>query len=392
MLRTSSLSSTSIVRCERCGHESDIQFRYCAMCGVKLPLEAPSSPPAGISKKLDRPAIEEQVSSVNGEARHEVSEPFLLAPDDINARLAYLLEDDLPESHWGRPLVLLLMLIGISVAGWHWHEQLRTYVASHLTQHPNNQAEQVGTAESPGSETGAGTPNNTGANDKPMTAVGDLSVTTAQNSGAVGVEPHSIVPAGAQNAALIQNAATGPAAQDDAAPASSAPSAPSPSNPQLATAAPIATAAPAPDPSEPTGGAVQAAGQDVANAKQEAPASASATKKSPPHVEQAAGALTDAGQLEAQGEKYLNGTGVPTNCNLARRDLQAAAAHGSVKAKRVLGTMYAAGHCVGRDLPLAYRWFAKALRQDTTNDGLSQDLQVLWTQMTVEERQIAIRR
>jgi TPR repeat protein len=86
----------------------------------------------------------------------------------------------------------------------------------------------------------------------------------------------------------------------------------------------------------------------------------------------------------------LNRTGVPTNCNLARRDLQAAAAHGSVKANRVLGTMYAAGHCVGRDLPLAYRWFAKALREDPNNDGLSQDLQVLWTQMTVEERQIAM--
>ncbi len=31
------------------------------------------------------------------------------------------------------------------------------------------------------------------------------------------------------------------------------------------------------------------------------------------------------------------------------------------KAQTLLGAMYATGHCVGRDLPNAYRWFAKAL-------------------------------
>ena len=51
--------------------------------------------------------------------------------------------------------------------------------------------------------------------------------------------------------------------------------------------------------------------------------------------------------------------------------------------------MYATGHCVGRDLPAAYRWFARALREDPQNSRISADLQVLWRQMTPEEKQLA---
>ena len=40
--------------------------------------------------------------------------------------------------------------------------------------------------------------------------------------------------------------------------------------------------------------------------------------------------------------------------------------------------MYATGHCVGRDLPTAYRWFARALHQEPQNSRISADLQVLW--------------
>jgi TPR repeat protein len=53
--------------------------------------------------------------------------------------------------------------------------------------------------------------------------------------------------------------------------------------------------------------------------------------------------------------------------------------------------MYATGHCVTRDLPTAYRWFARALRQDPANKRVQQDLEVLWRQMTPDERQAALR-
>jgi TPR repeat protein len=66
--------------------------------------------------------------------------------------------------------------------------------------------------------------------------------------------------------------------------------------------------------------------------------------------------------------------------------------HGNSKAQTVLGTMYATGHCVGRDLPSAYRWFARALHEEPQNSRISADLQVLWRQMTPQEKQLATNR
>jgi TPR repeat protein len=95
--------------------------------------------------------------------------------------------------------------------------------------------------------------------------------------------------------------------------------------------------------------------------------------------------------LEAQGEKYLYGNGVPENCARARTNLLAAAQHSNAQAQSVLGTMYATGHCATRDLPTAYRWFGRSLRQDPKNSRIEQDLRVLWNQMTPDERQLALR-
>jgi TPR repeat protein len=93
--------------------------------------------------------------------------------------------------------------------------------------------------------------------------------------------------------------------------------------------------------------------------------------------------------LEAQGEDYLYGHGVHADCGRAGKSLLAAAAQSSVKAQSVLGTMYATGHCVTRDVPVAYRWFAKASRQEPRNVRIQRDLEVLWQQMTPEEREAA---
>ena len=95
--------------------------------------------------------------------------------------------------------------------------------------------------------------------------------------------------------------------------------------------------------------------------------------------------------LEAEGERYLYGTESPANCARAQRDLLAAAERSNAKGESVLGAMYATGHCVPRDLPLAYRWFAKALRQDPDNARFEGDVQILWNQMTPDERQTAMR-
>jgi TPR repeat protein len=93
--------------------------------------------------------------------------------------------------------------------------------------------------------------------------------------------------------------------------------------------------------------------------------------------------------LYVQGQRYLYGNGVAPNCDLALKSLLSSASRQNSKAQSTLGAMYSTGHCVTRDLPTAYRWFAKALHQDPNNTRLEQDLSVVWKQMTPGERQSA---
>jgi len=95
--------------------------------------------------------------------------------------------------------------------------------------------------------------------------------------------------------------------------------------------------------------------------------------------------------LGSEGEKYLYGDGVPSDCERARKDLLAAARHLSARAQSDLGTMYATGHCATRDLPLAYRWFARAQRQSPVGrQTIAEDMKGLWEQMSPEERRLAV--
>lgn len=71
--------------------------------------------------------------------------------------------------------------------------------------------------------------------------------------------------------------------------------------------------------------------------------------------------------------------------------LKAASAKSNPKARSTFGTMYATGHCVSRDLPTAYSWFALALHADPNNQVLEKDLNEVWSQMTPSERQVAIK-
>jgi hypothetical protein len=92
-----------------------------------------------------------------------------------------------------------------------------------------------------------------------------------------------------------------------------------------------------------------------------------------------------------KGEAYLYGRGVPENCDEAVKSLKEASAKSNAKARSAFGTMYATGHCVPRDLPTSYQWFAMALHADPNNQILEKDLSAIWNQMTPPERQSAMR-
>jgi len=338
------------VRCEQCGFESDSRYRFCGMCGAKLPPPPPSSEPA-----VAKPVSREPTRPVSGPS-------FLGLADEPASPGAYLLEDEMSQRHWGRSLVLLMILGGLGAAGWHWRGEVREYVVARLAQRSSsNQSEQArspaASMSTSASEVAPGVPSAPDtSSEKPKTGVGDMPATpsaTAQTA----TPPVS-------SAANSEQPSTAPAAPPAQTQASA--------TPPPAALAPSGTA-------------------ETATADKEAPkAESAATRKS--NVNEASAASTGADQLEAEGERYLYGTGVAANCSRAERDLQAAADQGSSKADSVLGTMYATGHCVSRDLPLAYRWFAMALKRDPSNARLQDDLRVLWNQMTPDERQLAMRR
>ena len=195
---------------------------------------------------------------------------------------------------------------------------------------------------------------------------------------------------------------TGAAAQPDSAPAGS--DKPEASDPAAAAqgqapppSAPVATAAPsgadsASQPDQPPSTDQRQPGDSTS--KTDAAKPDASPKSGPENAAAVKGSKVRAPAtdvLEAEGEKYLYGNGVRENCGRARKDLLAAAQHSSAKAENVLGTMYATGHCATRDLPTAYRWFGRSMRQDPGNTRIEQDLKVLWNQMTPEERKLALR-
>ena len=107
-----------------------------------------------------------------------------------------------------------------------------------------------------------------------------------------------------------------------------------------------------------------------------------ATKPAPPPADQG-----DA--LFKKGQSYLYARGGGEDCPNALKYLKMASEQSHAKARSMMGTMYATGHCVPRDLPSSYRWFASALRVDPNNAILEKDLSAVWNQMTPPERQLA---
>jgi hypothetical protein len=250
-------------------------------------------------------------------------------------RAEYLLQDEPGGTHWGRLAVLLVLLVAIAGSGWHWREPVRAWIS--------RAAKTPAATQAP--DTSATTP---------VTARADT--TPASNPPAVQQAP----------------------ANDDGKPGMTAPA------PTMGASDQTTTPQPSP------------AATDAAKREPE-PQEAQAPVKKKPELKHAASRMefktpaknVSAEVLEVQGEDYLYGHGVQPDCGRAGKSLLAAAAQSSVKAQSVLGTMYATGHCVTRDVPVAYRWFAKASRQDPGNIRIQRDLEVLWTQMTPAERDLA---
>jgi hypothetical protein len=273
-----------------------------------------------------------------------------------------------------RVVLLIVLLAALAGAGW-WTYGYLDNAESRKSQVATNAGK---TAVTP-SET-QNEPPNTSANNSPSVVSNVPQNNVPQNSAPQSNGP-SATPSG-QNAFPSPDAGSSPVPPPSAAvpetPSQNATTSPDTS---AAVTAPRTKAAAEPPPVAP-----RVAMGDKTAAKPQ-PRATPARALKPPEP-----AAADTGTADFQkGEAYLYGRGAPESCDQAVKYLKSASAKSNAKARSAFGTMYATGHCVARDLPTSYLWFAMALRVDPNNQILEKDLSAIWNQMTPPERQLATR-
>jgi hypothetical protein len=262
-------------------------------------------------------------------------------------------EPEQPKTGGRRTLLLVALLAALGGAAW-W--TYTNYLGATEGRKPEPSASSVGEATAEKRSTQAGTQ--------------DAAPAPAAGSSQAAV-PSAAVPGGRVPESQTENASAGPDAARKTADSEAKPA---------AEAKPV-TPAPVAQPK-------------TANTKT-APADKRAATREPGVTTAKASASTstaDTGDADfRKGEAYLYGRGAGENCAEAVKYLKAASAKSNAKARSAFGTMYATGHCVQRDLPTSYLWFALALREDPNNQILEKDLSAIWNQMTPPERQMATR-
>lgn len=354
--------------CPRCLENNPESYRFCGMCGSALPSLKPATepvggrtsekrtpPPSAPSEAKPQPADRAQPGisgpSLVGLNQPSVNQPSVNRPgasppnadslyDTAFSSMDSYFETSERKPAWRRILLTLIIVAALGGVAWWKYGSLEWW---------------------------------RGGNQPASTQPTDSGAATA---GQPPAEPETKNPAAAARVA--------PSAQpsEAATPGGEKSSTPS------ATASPSANVPAAAKPAEKAEPPRTAA----AAAKKSATAPRlSATAKTRADAEKAAKAAAPASgdALFRKGEAYLYGRGVAKSCDQAIKYLKQAADQSSAKARSAFGTMYATGHCVPRDLPTSYRWFAQALRVDPNNQVLEKDLSGVWNQMTPPERQLA---
>ena len=361
------------VKCTHCGYDNSPEYRFCGMCGASL------AHPAAIETAPVKDAPRPSPRSGNGHSENVHGPSFLGLAEDPKVEFHYLYEDEQPKSRVG---LILMLFIAIGAAGYlGWQSKHNGFPFNRIGgsgQQTSASSSEVAPASNPDQQTHI---------DKPMTGAGEVLPTepdqNAQNQNSKGPTEKDIPP---QNGGTAQNANSqqnGTPQQNQAAPQNASSAGNTAEN---ASEKQNAAADNAPEKTE-EASATPPPGVAKASRVAKEPTRPRAVKPSPVNPSQVA--TSPDAELEQSGERYLYGNGVPQNCARAETSLRIAATHGNSKAQTVLGTMYATGHCVGRDLPSAYRWFARALHQEPQNTRISADLQVLWRQMSPQEKQLA---
>jgi hypothetical protein len=361
------------VICPKCGEDNADNFRFCGMCGAVLEPRVPAGAPRVLTAREGGTPLAVTIPANPPRARTEkqqvepISGPSLLGlgsqptldtlRDKAFSGSDPLFEVEEPRTG-GRKILLLLLLAALGAAGW-W--TYTNYIAigqqepavSHprATLPPSSSVRPV-----PSQPQATGTANSNPAPTNP---------TASETSSQAAPSQTAETPAA--------KAKTNPEGKDDTGETAA----------EAGTSDKKGKEAAEAETPEPAGKAAAPAKADRRASMRE---SGKATRASrvvapPPAV---------SGDAEfRKGEAYLYGRGVRENCDAAIKSLKLASAKLNPRARSAFGTMYATGHCVPRDLPTSYSWFALALRADPNNQILEKDLRAIWNQMTPPERQLA---
>lgn len=354
------ISRSTAVICPKCGEDNADNFRFCGMCGAVLERATPASGPKvervredSIPAALTIPAnpprarSEKVVEPISGPSVLGLGQPTLDSLRDKAFSGSHTFFEAEEPKTGGRKLVLLLLLAALGAAAW-W--TYTNYVAIGKSKKQEAAVSNPETNQLPAEK--SATPQPAGE---------------AKSADATPVNP-------------------APSAET---PAPAAENPPAKANVNLESKPDTAATAPAakPDLAEK---AVEAA--PPAATKAERRASMRDKRRAALAAKAAVPPAADTGEADfRKGEAYLYGRGATENCDQAVKYLKTASGKLNARARSTFGTMYATGHCVPRDLPTSYSWFALALRVDPNNQILEKDLSAVWNQMTPPERQLATR-
>ena len=408
-----------LVICPHCGENNPDNYKFCGMCGANLLSASPASekPAAKASIETSKAArtqgmafsrmeprggarpdtltIDELRPAVTTES-HKIDEPVqpiagpsLLGlnqptPETIRETTFRGMTTYYPEERhpaWGRILLTLIFIVGLVALGW-WryknygvpgHGMPGWLSAMNKTTPPSDNR----TPEYGAKPAGQSANQNTDQN--------KTQTTDQNNAAASGETPASTNPTADSTNASDQPSAGSEKSSDSKAEKGSDNKA---ADSKSAEANSAKNADKTADKNSDTADTATAPAKS-AKASKPATSKANADDSAPAAKLKPAAGSAEGDGLFRKGEAYLYGRGVPESCSQAIRYLKSASDKSNSKARSTFGTMYATGHCVPRDLPTSYRWFALALQADPNNSILEKDLGAIWNQMTPPERQLA---
>ena len=364
------------MRCPRCNSENPPEYRFCGMCGT--PLDKPGEGPVRSAEPL-RPAERVRQPDPVSPPSTTLSGPSFLGlsqPTRGTEDVTYLFEEEQPKRTYWRFMLLLVILAIVGGLGYlQYARSGKSWTAPWANQKPT-------TPEQPSQQPQTGTTPPQNSAQLPAANQQANGQAPAQNAPGNPPQPKETdIAPGAAPPAGAQSSPTPPTAAN-------APSTPSQPEQPPANAEAKKESQPAPENSN--------VAKNEAPSKDEAPADQPDTTEETPKPKPArlkpapVPATNPDDALVTNAEKYLYGRGVPQNCDRALVSLRAAADRQNARAQSLLGTMYGTGHCVPRDLPNAYRWFAQASRQQSDNMWIQRNLEMIWREMTPQERQLAM--